>query len=208
MNRNKKYKVFFGIIIALIIGMMGFAFFHNSGTGDSTKYTREASRKTITLSNTEFIRNLKHGNSYVDKFFGGHWSPMIMPINEKYQGLLKEKVVFLRDEQEITNWTELVVLDTYTDAAFPNVSTYLKKHARELQKKNPDGKVKIMHDGEKGIMYQWVIPDENGKTKYLEFGWVEMTDEGLLSVKYVNKGTENLELQRQRAIKFFTKFVQ
>ena len=77
-----------------------------------------------------------------------------------------------------------------------------------MQKKNPDGKVKIMHDGEKGIMYQWVIPDENGKTKYLEFGWVEMTDEGLLSVKYVNKGTENLELQRQRAIKFFTKFVQ
>ena len=40
----------------------------------------------------------------------------------------------------------------------------------------------------------------------MEFGWVEMTNEGLLSVKYLNKGTPDLELQRQKAIKFFTKF--
>ena len=41
------------------------------------------------------------------------------------------------------------------------------------------------------------------KTKYLEFGKVSLTNEGILSVKYINKGNQNLERQRQRCIKLF-----
>lgn len=202
--KQKRYKILFGIIIVLILGLIGFNLFWTGGL-HSDKYTREATRKTTDLANTEFIKNLKHGNSYVDKYFKNSWSPMVMPVAEKYQGLLKEKVVFMKNNEEFNNWTELVVFDTYSTEAFPNISTYLKKHAKELNEKHPEGKIKILHDGDKGIIYQWAIIKDN-KTEYLEFGKVEMTNEGLLSVKYLNKGTEDLELQRQRAIKFFTKF--
>ena len=202
--KQKRYKLFFGIIIVLILGLIGFNLFWTGGT-HSDKYTREATRKTTDLANTEFIKNLKHGNSYVDRYFKNSWSPMVMPISEKYQGLLKEKVVFMKNNEEFNNWTELVVFDTYSTEAFPNISTYLKKHAKELNEKHPEGKIKILHDGDKGIIYQWAII-KDGKTEYLEFGKVEMTNEGLLSAKYLNKGTKDLELQRQRAIKFFTKF--
>lgn len=202
--RDRKYKILIAIIALLAIILVGVNVFYK-GHGISDKYTRESTRKVTDLGNTEFIKNLQHGNSYVPKFFGGHWSPMVMPIKDEYKGLLKEKIVFMKEQNTFTDWDELLVFDVYTNNAFPNISSYLKKHAQELHKNNPDGKIKILHDGDKCIIYQWAIIKDN-KTKYLEFGKVEMTTEGLLSVKYINKGTDNLESQRQKAIKFFTKF--
>ena len=202
MKRDKLYKGVLaaaGLAAVILLGVNTM-----QSDGGNEKYGREASRATIKLAETEFIQNLKHGNSLVDQYLGGTWMPVPMPINEKYQGLLKEKIVFLKDSEQMNNYSELVVMDTYTAEAFPNISTYLKHHARELEKKNPDGRIKILHDGEKGIIYQWAII-KDGTTKYLEFGKVEMTDEGLLSVKYINKGTEDLEHKRQCAIKLFTK---
>ncbi len=203
---SSRYKKLFAVVVALGIGLVGYNAFAPNNNANSTKYTREQTRQTTKLAETEFIINLKHGNSYVNHFFGHSWNPLPMPIKDKYQGLLKEKVVFIREDQTLQNYTELVTFDIYTNQAFPNVSEFLKHHARELEKRNKDGRIKILHDGEKGIIYQWITTDANGKTNYLEFGKVEMTDEGLLSVKYINKGTKDLEHQRQCAIKFFTKF--
>ena len=201
---NKKYKSM--LIAAAIgaVGIVGFNLFMGVSGNNQHTYTREATRDTINLSETEFLQNLRHGNSLVDKYFGHQWMPIPVPINEKYEGLLKEKVVFVRSDESLEKYTELVVMDTYSSEAFPNISTYLKQHARELHKKTPEGKIKILHDGNKGIIYQWAVI-KDGKTEYLEFGKVEQTDEGVLSVKYINKGTPNLEHQRQCAIKFFTK---
>lgn len=204
IKKNKKYKILLAAVSAGVIGLVGYNLVGGPNMSKQSAYTREASRDTIKLANTEFLQNLRHGNSLVDKYFGNQWLPLPMPIKPEYDGFLKEKVVFLRTDQQIDNYTELVVMDTYTSDAFPNVSSYLKQHAKELNKKNPDGKIKILHDGNKGIIYQWAVI-KDGKTEYLEFGKVEMTDEGVLSVKYINKGTDNLEHQRQCAIKFFTK---
>ena len=204
---QSKYRGLFLAILLVVVGVLAFNMFYEPEQ-QQAKYTREATRKTIDLANTEFVRNLKHGNSFVNLYFGGTWFPMVMPIQENYQGLLKEKIVFLREEENINDYSELVVLDTYTTEAFPNISSFLKKHAQTLNKKNKNGRIKILHDGTKGIMYQWAVIDkESQKTQYMEFGWVEMTNEGLLSVKYINKGTNNLEMQRQKAIKFFSTFV-
>ena len=201
---DKKYKAMLTAAAIGAVGIVGFNIFVSNHDEQKTTYTREATRDTIKLSETEFLQNLRHGNSLVDKYFGHQWMPIPMPINEKYEGLLKEKVVFVRSDESLEKYSELLVLDTYTSDAFPNISTYLKHHAKELNKKNPDGKIKILHDGDKGIIYQWAVI-KDGKTEYLEFGKVEQTDEGVLSVKYINKGTENLEHQRQVAIKLFTK---
>lgn len=203
-KRTRKLRIVLCVIALLAMAVIVLSQLMPQGGSIGDRYTRESSRDTIKLSRTEFIQNLKHGNSLVDKYLGGHWMPIPVPIDEKYEGLLKEKVVFLKMDETLSNYTELFVLDTYTADAFPNISSYLKHHAKELHKKNPKGRVKILHDGDKGIIYQWaVIEDE--KTTYLEFGKVEMTDEGVLSAKYINKGTENLEFQRQCAIKLFTK---
>lgn len=203
-KREKSYKIIFGLIIVAIIGIIGFQFYPTSDTNKDA-YTREQTRDTIKLSDTEFLRNLKHGNSYIDKYFGGNWTPMVMPIQDKYKNLLKEKVVFLKDEEQLDSYTELVVMDIYSTDAFPTVSAFLKHHAKELEKQNKDGRIKILHDGDKGIIYQWALFDDNNNTTYLEFGKVEMTDEGLLSIKYLNKGNPELEHHRQSAIKLFTK---
>ena len=201
---NKKYKAMLMAAAVGAVGVIGFNLFSGGPTDKKPTYTREATRATVKLSETEFLQNLRHGNSLVDKYFGHQWMPIPMPVNEKYEGLLKEKVVFVRSDESLEKYTELLVMDTYTSDAFPNVSSYLKQHSRELNKKNPDGKIKILHDGDKGIIYQWAVIKDN-KTEYLEFGKVEQTDEGVLSVKYINKGTDNLEHQRQVAIKLFTK---
>ena len=201
---DKKYKVMLGAAMVGIAGIIGLNIYSGQHNTQNTQYSRESTRDTTKLASTEFLQNLRHGNSLVDKYFGHQWLPMPMPINEKYEGLLKEKVVFVRTDESLEKYSELLVMDTYTSEAFPNISTYLKKHAKELNQKNPDGKIKILHDGDKGIIYQWAVI-KDGKTEYLEFGKVEQTDEGVLSVKYINKGTDNLEHQRQCAIKFFTK---
>lgn len=201
---DKKYKVMLGAAMVGIAGIIGLNIYSSQHNTQNTQYSRESTRDTTKLASTEFLQNLRHGNSLVDKYFGHQWLPMPMPINEKYEGLLKEKVVFVRTDESLEKYSELLVMDTYTSEAFPNISTYLKKHAKELNQKNPDGKIKILHDGDKGIIYQWAVI-KDGKTEYLEFGKVEQTDEGVLSVKYINKGTDNLEHQRQCAIKFFTK---
>ena len=181
-----KYK---GVIILIVVGILVLVgiqlFVPSSGDKVAQKYTRESSRQTVKLSESEFIINLRHGNSFINDYFGSNWNPLPMPIKNQYKDLLKEKVVFLKEGDTFSDYKELIVFDTYTADAFPNVSTYLKHHA-------------------KGIIYQWAII-ENDKTTYLEFGKVEMTDEGVLSVKYINKGTDNLENQRQAAIKLFTK---
>lgn len=200
-----KYK---GVIILIVVGILVLVgiqlFVPSSGDKVAQKYTRESTRQTVKLSESEFIINLRHGNSFINDYFGSNWNPLPMPIKDQYKDLLKEKVVFLKEGDTFSDYKELIVFDTYTADAFPSVSAYLKHHAKELERKNPAGKIKILHDGDKGIIYQWAII-ENDKTTYLEFGKVEMTDEGVLSVKYINKGTDNLENQRQAAIKLFTK---
>ena len=201
---NQKYKAMLVAAAVGAVGIIGFNIFVGGSGSLQQTYTREATRDTIKLSETEFLQNLRHGNSLVDKYFGHQWMPVPMPVNEKYEGLLKEKVVFVRSDESMEKFTELIVMDTYSSEAFPNVSTYLKQHAKELNKKTPEGKIKILHDGNKGIIYQWAVI-KDGKTEYLEFGKVAQTDEGVLSVKYINKGTADLEHQRQCAIKFFTK---
>lgn len=200
---NKKYKAMLIAAAVGAIGIIGFNLFAGTHTQKET-YTRETTRETVKLSESEFLQNLRHGNNLVNKYFGNQWMPIPMPVNEKYEGLLKEKVVFVRADESLEQYSELFVLDTYTSEAFPNVSAYLKQHAKELNKKNPEGKIKILHDGNKGIIYQWAVI-KDGKTEYLEFGKVSMTDEGVLSAKYINKGTDNLEHQRQCAIKLLTK---
>ena len=205
VKKNNKYKK---MLTAAAIGgglLLGFNLFAGTHGSDKPTYTREASRATVKLAESEFLQNLRHGNSLVDKHFGHKWLPLPMPVKEKYDGFLKEKVVFVRTDESLEKYTELFVMDTYTSEAFPNVSSYLKQHAKELHKKNPEGKIKILHDGDKGIIYQWAII-KDGKTEYLEFGKVEQTDEGVLSAKYINKGTPDLEHQRQCAIKLFTTF--
>ena len=203
---NEVYKkIFTGIVIATV-GVMGFNMFYSkSDNNQKPNYTREQTRDTIDLAKTEFVHNLKHGNSFVDAYMEGNWTPMVMPIQEKYKDLLKEKVLFIKDGETLTDYTEAVVMDIYSTDAFPTISSYLKHHSKELQKRNKDGKIKILHDGDKGIIYQWALFDENKNTTYLEFGKVEKTNEGILSIKYLNKGTKNLEHQRQCAIKLFTK---
>ena len=203
---NEVYKKIFAGIVIATVGVMGFNMFYSkSDDNQKTNYTREQTRDTIDLAKTEFVHNLKHGNSFVDAYMEGNWSPMVMPIQEKYKDLLKEKVLFIKDGETLTDYTEAVVMDIYSTDAFPTVSSYLKHHSKELQKRNKDGKIKILHDGDKGIIYQWALFDENKNTTYLEFGKVEKTNEGILSIKYLNKGTRNLEHQRQCAIKLFTK---
>ena len=204
-KRNELYKKIFAGVLSATVGVMGFSMFYSKDDSQKQNYTREQTRDTIKLSQTKFIHNLKHGSSFVDSYMGGNWTPIVMPVQDKYKDLLKEKIVFIKDGETITDYTETVIMDIYSNDAFPTVSSYLKHHAKELQKRNNDGKIKILHDGDKGIIYQWALFDENKKTTYLEFGKVEATDEGILSVKYLNKGTENLEHQRQCAIKLFTK---
>lgn len=204
-KRNELYKKIFAGVLLATVGVMGFSMFYSKDDSQKQNYTREQTRDTIKLSQTKFIHNLKHGSSFVDSYMGGNWTPIVMPVQDKYKDLLKEKIVFIKDGETITDYTETVIMDIYSNDAFPTVSSYLKHHAKELQKRNNDGKIKILHDGDKGIIYQWALFDENKKTTYLEFGKVEATDEGILSVKYLNKGTENLEHQRQCAIKLFTK---
>ena len=204
-KRNETYKKIFAGVLLATVGVMGFSMFYSTNDNQKQNYTREQTRDTIKLSETKFIHNLKHGSSFVDTYMGGNWTPMVMPVQDRYKDLLKEKIVFIKDGETITDYTQAVVMDIYSNDAFPTISSYLKHHAKELEKKNKDGKIKILHDGDKGIIYQWALFDENKKTTYLEFGKVEATDEGILSVKYLNKGTEDLEHQRQCAIKLFTK---
>lgn len=204
-KRDATYKKIFAGVLIATVGVMGFSMFYSKDNNQKQNYTREQTRDTIKLSQTKFVHNLKHGSSFVDSYMGGNWTPMVMPIQDKYKDLLKEKIVFIKDGETITDYTQAVVMDIYSNDAFPTVSSYLKHHAKELEKKNKDGKIKILHDGDKGIIYQWALFDENKNTTYLEFGKVELTDEGVLSVKYLNKGTKDLEHQRQCAIKLFTK---
>ena len=203
VNIFSRYKFFIIAIIVILVAIIGLQFY--STESNKKVYNRETTRATIDLNNTEFVQNLKNGKSSINEYLGGYWYPLPIEPKEEHKDFLIEKMLFLRTDEAPDRYTELVVFDTYSKEAFPNVSSYLKRHAQELKKQNPKGRIKILHDGTKGIIYQWAIKGEDGKTAYLEFGKVEMTTDGVLSIKYINKGTANLEVQRQKAIKLFTK---
>lgn len=198
-----RYRFFIIAIAVILVGIIGLQFY-TSETKSKT-YNRETTRATIDLNNTEFIQNLKHGKSSINEFLGGYWYPLTVEPKEQHKDYILEKILFIRTDETPTNFTELVVFDIYSKDTFPNISSYLKRHSQELKKQNPKGKIKILHDGTKGIIYQWATKGADGRTDYLEFGKVEMTTDGVMSVKYINKGTENLEIQRQKAIRLFTK---
>lgn len=207
-NKQRRLKIFISILSVIILAIVGISLIpSNSSSSKSNdyKYVRDAGRKTIDIANTEFAKSLKNGDFLINKYLGGKWIPFVMPIDKKYEDILKEKLVFSRVDESPTNFTELVVIDTYDEKTFPNISNFLKKHAEELQKKNPNGKIKILMDNSKGIVYQWIIKGIDNQVNYLEFGRVEKTNEGILNIKYINKGTTNLEEQRRNMIKVFSK---
>lgn len=191
--------------LVLVIAVVIFYAFMPSMRPGKPKYERESSRAVVDITKTDFYQDMKRGKSSVNAVMGGQWVPLPMPIPEKYEGKLIEKLVFVRATETITNFTEAIIMDTYSHKAFPTVSSYLKVHARELHDKMPKGKIKVLHDGTKGIIYQFRVPGENDSTSYIEIGKASITEDGVFSVKYINKGTENLEDQRQRFFKFLGK---
>ncbi len=199
------YKLMAGFIALAIALTIGFMLFTPERKVNRPKYNREASRVNIDISQTEFYQNMKHGRSSINEHMGGVWMPMTMPIPEQYKDYLSEKIAFIPMGESMINYKQVIIMDIYTQQAFSSVSSYLKKHAQELNTKNPAGKMKILHDGSKGIIYQWRIADSEDKTTYLEIGKVAKTDEGVFSVKYINRGSPNMEMQRQRIFKFFGK---
>ncbi len=202
---NERLKPLVIILVLVIVAVGGFYFFIPKHEAGRPKYEREASRATVDIAQTEFYRRLKQGKSSVNDTFGGQWMPVPMPVADKYKDFLIEKLIFIKMPESINNYKQAIVMDSYSEKAFTSVSTYMKTHAKELREKNPKGKIKILHDGSKGIIYQWRIPNDDGSTKLIEIGKVCMTDDGVFSVKYINKGTSDLEQQRQRAFRFFGK---
>ena len=59
--------------------------FYSKDDSQKQNYTREQTRDTIKLSQTKFIHNLKHGSSFVDSYMGGNWTPIVMPVQDKYK---------------------------------------------------------------------------------------------------------------------------
>ena len=204
MDRHK--PLILGAVI-LVIAVSAFYFFMPSVRPSKPKYERESTRVTVDVTKTEFYQELMRGKSSINSMMGGQWVPIPMPIPERYNGKLVEKLLFLRANETITKFTEAIVMDTYSHEAFPTVSSYMKVHARELHDKMPKGKIKVLHDGAKGIIYQFRVPDEKDKdkTEYIEIGKAAITDDGVFSVKYINKGTADLEAARQHFFKFLGK---
>ena len=203
MENKNALRFLIGALIIILIAI-GVMYLMPNKQIANKDYNRESTRTTVDLQNTDIIKELREGNAPIDGFLGGHWDIMYVPIEGKYEGFLKEKFVFLKRGSDLNNWSELVVFDLYEPKAFQNVSSYMKTHAQELEKKNADGRIKVLHDGDKGIIYQWRLAGANEEeTTYLEMGKVEQTKDGVFSIKYVNKGTEDLEDQRKRAIEMF-----
>ena len=203
MENKNALRFLIGAIIIILIAI-GVMYLMPNKQIANEGYNRESTRTTVDLQNTDIIKELRDGNAPIDGFLGGHWDIMYVPIEGKYEGFLKEKFVFLKRGSDLNNWSELVVFDLYEPKAFQNVSSYMKTHAQELEKKNADGRIKVLHDGDKGIIYQWRLAGANEEeTTYLEMGKVEQTKDGVFSIKYVNKGTADLEDQRKRAIEMF-----
>lgn len=205
MNSRHK-KLLFVSIGVLVILMVAMFLLPGGKKLGRPKYDKEAMRQTISLERTEFYHAFTEGKSAVNKYMGDFWVPMPVPVPEKYQKSMSEKIVFFRSNENPKDNHEMIIVDTYQPDAFTGVAPFLKTHANSLQKKNKNGKIKILHDGQKGIIYQWRVPDKDNKTAYMELGYVGMSDNGVFSVKYINKGTENLELMRQRALKLFGAF--
>lgn len=200
--KSKRVKVLAGIILALLVGIIGMMFFWNPQSKEN-KYTHDTTRQTIDTSQTDFFTSIKNGKPVINDIMGGVWVSKELPVAEKYKDVIKEKIAFLPQGTDEQTAKEAFLFDTYDQKAFPTVSSYAKRHAEELEKKNPKGKIKVLHDGDKAFIYQWRVPDENNKTVYLELGKVELTNDGLLAVKYINRGSDNLEAQRRRAINLF-----
>ena len=186
MENKNALRFLIGAIIIILIAI-GVMYLMPNKQIANEGYNRESTRTTVDLQNTDIIKELRDGNAPIDGFLGGHWD-----------------IMFLKRGSDLNNWSELVVFDLYEPKAFQNVSSYMKTHAQELEKKNADGRIKVLHDGDKGIIYQWRLAGANEEeTTYLEMGKVEQTKDGVFSIKYVNKGTEDLEDQRKRAIEMF-----
>ncbi len=201
----ERHKPLISGALIVVIAVSAFYFFMPSMRPGKPKYERETSRAVVDVTQTEFYQDLKRGKSDVNAVMGGQWVPIPMPIPEKYSGKLLEKLIFIPASETITNFSEAIVMDTYAHEAFPTVSSYLKIHARELHDKMPNGKIKVLHDGSKGIIYQFRVPGENDTTEHIEIGKVSITNDGVFSVKYINRGTKDLETKRQRFFKFLGK---
>lgn len=201
-SSQPKVKLAVVIIIILLVGIAGMMFLWHPAT-NTDKYTHDATRQKVDVSQSEFVKSIQEGKPVINDVMGAKWVSQNIPIKEQYKDSLKEKVAFIPEGKTLQNTKEAIFFDTYYSKAFPTVSAYAKRHADDLQKKNPNGKIKVLHDGDKAFVYQWRLADDNNKTTYLELGKVELTTDGIMAVRYINKGTENLEGQRKRVINLF-----
>ena len=197
-----KFKLAIIGIVVLVIGIAGMMFLWNPGDNED-KYTHDSTRQKVDVSQSDFVRSIENGKPVINDVMGAKWDSKTLPIKEQYKDVLKEKVAFFPQGQDLKSSKEVFIFDTYDLKAFPTVSSFAKKHAEELRKQNPNGRIKVLHDGDKAFVYQWRLADSNNKTTYIELGKVELTTDGLMAVKYINKGTDNLEGQRRRAINLF-----
>lgn len=199
---KSKFKIALIVIVALVAVIFGMtALWHPSD--NNGKYTHDATRQKVDVSQSEFVKSMEDGKPVINDVMGGKWQSQNLPIKEQYKDVLKEKVAFVPEGKTMKDTKEVFIFDTYDSKTFPTVSSFAKRHAEELNKQNPKGKIKVLHDGDKAFVYQWRIADDNNKTVYLELGKVELTTDGIMAVKYINKGTENLEGQRRRALNLF-----
>ena len=201
-SSQSKIKLAVVGIIILVVGIAGMMFlWHPSANTD--KYTHDATRQKVDVSQSEFVKSIQEGKPVINDVMGAKWVSQNLPIKEQYKNALKEKVAFIPEGTTLKDAKEVFIFDTYDSKAFPSVSAYAKRHADDLHKKNPNGRIKVLHDGDKAFVYQWRLADDNNKTTYIEIGKVELTTDGIMAVRYINKGTDNLEGQRRRAINLF-----
>lgn len=201
---KSKFKLAAIIIVVLVVGIIGMMFLWQPGNG-SGKYTHDATRQTVDASQSEFVKSIEEGKPVINDIMGGSWMYKSLPVKEQYKDVLKEKVAFIPEGTTLATSKEVFFFDTYDTKAFPTISSFAKKHAEELHKQNPNGKIKVLHDGDKAFVYQWRLADADNKTTYIELGKVELTTDGIMAVKYINKGADNLEGQRRRALNLFGK---
>ena len=148
---QSKFKLAIIGIVVLIIGIAGMMFLWNPGDNED-KYTHDSTRQKVDVSQSDFVKSIENGKPVINDVMGEKWDSKTLPIKEQYKDILKEKVAFYPQGQDL-------------------------KSSK--------------------------VADSNNKTTYIELGKVELTTDGIMAVKYINKGTDNLEGQRRRAINLF-----
>lgn len=196
------------IVLVIVVAIGGYFAFKPKDNNriSHSKYTMDIAREEVDFKETAFYKTMKDGRyDIINKTMGGNWMIIPMPLNETKSKYIDEKIVMFKANETLEKYTELIVVDIYNDEAFKSIGGFAKHHGKRLLEKNPKGKFQILADQPKFLVYQWIETDENKKIKNFELGKVEMTRYGLITFKYVNKGTEDINVKRNRALKMFGK---